>query len=359
VSSRVLCVDDDLDLLEAIQRQFFQRFQIDIAQGGVAGLEAVRTKGPYAVIISDLKMPGMDGIAFLARARKIAPDSVRIMLTGHADLDVAMEAVNEGSIFRFVTKPCPYDTMALIIEQGMDQHRLVTAEKQLNEELKAYAKELEAFSHTVSHDLREPLWQVDNFVRMLNEECSESLTDEGKHYLDRISSATNHMEQLITDLLALSQAAGSTMRRQEVNLSSLALEIAEGLSSSQPDHPVELVVADGVVAIGDADLLWVALENMLGNAWKFTRNIEGARVEFGLAGSPGQPEYFVRDNGAGFDQSEADKLFTPFQRLHELSEFEGTGIGLATVRRIIHRHGGRVRAEGEVGKGATFYFTLA
>jgi signal transduction histidine kinase len=231
-----------------------------------------------------------------------------------------------------------------------------------NRELEGTNRELEAFSYSVSHDLRAPLRAIDGFSQILQEDYEHVLDDEAVDYLGRVRAASGHMATLIDDLINLSRVGRRPLRRERVDLASLAKEIVEELRESQPERKVEFVAPESIVAWGDASLLKVALENLLGNAWKFTARKEGARIEFGADRKPGpglsSPVYYVRDNGAGFDQTYADKLFGAFQRLHGQDEFEGTGIGLATVARIVHRHGGRVWAEGKVGEGATFYFTL-
>ena len=229
-----------------------------------------------------------------------------------------------------------------------------------NRELEGANRELEAFSYSVSHDLRAPLRTIDGFSQILQEDFEEVLDEEGLDYLGRVRTASAHMATLIDDLLDLSRVGRRPLRRESVDLTRLAVEIIEELRVSQPERNVEFVVEKDINAYGDVSLLKVALENLLGNAWKFTQREPRARIEFGADRNPGTlaPVYYVRDNGAGFDQTYADKLFGAFQRLHGQDEFEGTGIGLATVARIIHRHGGRVWAEGEVGKGATFHFTL-
>jgi signal transduction histidine kinase len=231
-----------------------------------------------------------------------------------------------------------------------------------NRELEGANRELEAFSYSVSHDLRAPLRTIDGFSQILQEDYEDVLDDEGLDFLGRVRAASAHMAALIDDLLDLSRVSRRPLRREPVDLTRLATEIVEDLRAAQPDRKVEFVAGEGIKAYGDVSLLKVALENLLGNAWKFTERKEEARIEFGVDRRPRPgflaPVYFVRDNGAGFDQAYSDKLFGAFQRLHGQDEFEGTGIGLATVARIIHRHGGRVWAEGEVGKGATFYFAL-
>ena len=227
-------------------------------------------------------------------------------------------------------------------------------------QLEAANKELEAFSYSVSHDLRAPLRGIDGFSQALLERYAEQLDDKGKHYLQRVRAATQRMGQLIDDLLDLSRVTRSEMQRQTVDLTSMVEAIALELQHTQPERAnVEFVIAPRVVAQGDPRLLRVVFENLLNNAWKFTSKQVHARIEFGtLAETDGTTTYFVRDNGAGFDMAYANKLFGAFQRLHTTDEFPGTGIGLATVQRIIHRHGGRVWAEAAVEQGATFYFTL-
>jgi signal transduction histidine kinase len=231
-----------------------------------------------------------------------------------------------------------------------------------NRELEGTNRELEAFSYSVSHDLRAPLRAIDGFSQILQEDYEGALDDEGLDYLGRVRAASRQMATLIDDLLDLSRVGRRPLRREPVDLASLATGIIEELKESQPGREVEFVAGKNIVAWADVSLLKVALENLLGNAWKFTAREREARIEFGADRDPGPgslaPVYYVRDNGAGFDQAYADKLFGAFQRLHRQDEFEGTGIGLATVARIVHRHGGRVWAEGRVGEGATFYFTL-
>lgn len=225
-------------------------------------------------------------------------------------------------------------------------------------QLEAANKELEAFSYSVSHDLRAPLRSIDGFSQALLEDYADKLDEEGKKDLQRVRAATQRMGDLIDDMLNLSRVTRKEMRLETVDLSAMAQTIAAELRRSQPGRKVEFVIAEGMVTDGDGGLLKVALENLLGNAWKFSGKRCPARIDFGITPGDGDAAYFVRDNGAGFDMAYADKLFGAFQRLHDQNEFSGTGIGLATVRRIVDRHGGQVWAEGEVEKGATFYFTL-
>jgi len=237
--------------------------------------------------------------------------------------------------------------------------------KKLNEnllrrtaELEALNKELEAFSYSVSHDLRAPLRSIDGFSQALLEDYAGKLDKGGKEYFQRVRGASQRMGQLIDDLLNLSRVTRRELRYNNVNLSEMAQAVSEELQMSQPERKVEFVIVPGLITNGDERLLRVLLENLLGNAFKFTEKVLHARIEFGSTQHEGKQTYYVRDNGAGFDMKYADKLFGAFQRLHSQSEFPGTGIGLAIIQRIINRHGGRIWAEGEVDKGATFYFTL-
>lgn len=225
-------------------------------------------------------------------------------------------------------------------------------------ELESANRELEAFSYSVSHDLRAPLRSIDGFSQALLEDYQDKLDDEGQNHLQRVRSATQRMAQLIDDMLDLSRVTRAEINREQIDLSALARSLPAELQKAEPGREVEFVIADGLVANGDARLLRIVLENLFRNAWKFTGKHQRAKIEFAVTQNNGNSAYYVRDDGAGFDMAYANKLFGAFQRLHAMSEFNGTGIGLATVQRIIRRHGGRVWAEGEVEKGATFYFTL-
>jgi len=218
--------------------------------------------------------------------------------------------------------------------------------------------DLEAFCYSVSHDLRQPLRAIDGFSQVLLEDCAPALAEDDRTHLERIRAAAQRMGVLIDDLLSLSRIGRSRMRRRRTDLSSLARQVFDVLSERQPERRVRLDLEAGLVAPADSGLMRVALENLIGNAWKFTRQAPDARISFLTEPVGGETAYCVRDNGAGFDMRYADNLFVPFQRLHSPREFEGTGIGLAIVARVVHRHGGRVWAEGAVGRGAAVYFTL-
>lgn len=226
-------------------------------------------------------------------------------------------------------------------------------------DLAAAYRELEGFSYSVSHDLRAPLRGIDGLSQVVLEEYADQLDEVGQQYLRRVRAASQRMGRLIDAILGLFRVTRTELRREAVDLSALAQTLATELTQSEPERDVEIVIEPDVRASGDPDLLRLVLQNLLGNAWKFTSKHQRARIEFGSLSSSGEQVYFVRDDGAGFDMEYADKLFRPFERLHETREFEGDGVGLANVERVILRHGGRIWAEGATERGATFYFTLA
>ena len=227
------------------------------------------------------------------------------------------------------------------------------------QELRAANAELEAFSYSVSHDLRAPLRAIDGFSQIVLRRYADRLDADGRHALERVRAGTERMGVLIDSMLELSRLGRRLLELGDVDLSALAAEIVEELRAGEPERHVEVLIEPNVSAVGDKELLRVALQNLLGNAFKFTTKQPHASVQFGRTEHAGQAAIFVRDNGVGFDMNHADKLFLPFERLHSESEFSGTGIGLATVQRVIARHRGRVWADGAIGAGATFYFTLA
>lgn len=226
-------------------------------------------------------------------------------------------------------------------------------------DLEAANRELEAFNYTVSHDLRKPLTIINGYCQVILAMFADNLNQQCREYIQEIYDWTLRMNRLIDALLNFSRLSHSELHLETVNLGAIAQSVAAELQLAEPDHSVRFLIADEKPVKGDPDLLRVVLENLLGNAWKYTGKTEEAFIEFGRVEIDGRPAWFVRDNGEGFDMAYAEKLFIPFQRLPGTEEFKGHGIGLATVERIIRRHGGRVWAEGEPGKGATFYFTLA
>jgi len=249
-----------------------------------------------------------------------------------------------------------------VTERKLDEEKIRKLNEDLNEraiQLEATNKELEAFSYSVSHDLRAPLRTIDGFSLAVLEDYGDQLTDEGRNYLMRIRAAAQRMAQLIDDLLNLSRVTRAPLNPEATNLSTIAQHIIRDLQQTNPDRIVEFSIMPNIVVNSDPRLMKVVLENLLNNAWKFTSKQEFAHVEFGTSDNPDNGRvFYVRDNGAGFDMAYVNKLFGAFQRLHTSSEFPGIGIGLAIVQRIINRHGGRVWAEGDLDKGAVFYFTL-
>ncbi len=265
------------------------------------------------------------------------------------DLDSRANIANKDEIGDLAGS---FNNMAHKLKNEIAEH------KRAENELSAANKELEAFCYSVSHDLRAPLRGIDGFSRALVEDFADRLDSEGKGYLHRIRIACQRMGQLIDDLLNLSRITRGNMRREGVDMSAMAQEIAADLQKRRPERRVEFSITEGLKANVDTQLMQLALLNLLDNAWKFTEKHPHAKIEFGVTQNGKGPVYFVRDDGAGFDMKYVDKIFGAFQRLHDINEFEGTGIGLATVQRIIHRHGGRIWAEGAVEQGATFYFAL-
>ena len=278
---------------------------------------------------------------YWAKTRRASDEELELLRALADSTSIALEAV---------------DTFANLEHKVAER----TAEvDQRNTELEVLNKELEAFSYSVAHDLRSPLITIDGFAQVLLENLSDTLDETNKKHLERITTAVRRMHRLINDLLGLSKIVRAPLKATTVDLSCIAWEVAHNLQEGAPDRKVEFIVAEDISVHGDYGLLRIVVENLMANAWKFTSPEDQAEIALGQGTDPtGRTVYFVRDNGAGFDMRYASKLFSPFQRLHAESKFAGTGIGLATVQRIIHRHGGQIWAESAVNSGATFYFTL-
>lgn len=291
-------------------------------------------------------------------------EGMETIAAGNLDLKIGGDRMDEiGDVLRGIDRMVRRlkETLASrdeLNQEISEREKTEEALRKAKAELEGANKELEAFSYSVSHDLRAPLRSMDGFSHALLEDHGDKLDAEGKDYLQRVRAASQKMAQLIDDLLKLSRVTRGEFERREVDMSELAQTVAVELQESAPERRVTLDIAPGVTAEGDARLIRIVLENLLGNAWKFTAKHDHSTIEFGVANHDGEPAYFVRDDGAGFDMAYADKLFQPFQRLHSGAEFGGTGIGLATVARIVQRHGGRVWAESGVEQGTTVYFTL-
>ena len=258
----------------------------------------------------------------------------------------AFYALISNTIIEYESQPATLMTIANV------------SDTKARKELEQANRELESFTYSVSHDLRAPLRSIDGFSLALLEDYADQLDAQGKDYLQRVRASSQHMGELIDDLLALSRVSRTALHYEKVDLSGIAREVMADLHEAEPERQVEFNIKDGLIALGDKNLLQIVMENLLRNAWKYTSKHTRARIEFSLAWQGGTPVYFVRDDGAGFDMAYVDKLFNPFQRLHNSDEFPGSGIGLSTVQRIIHRHGGEVWAEAAPEKGAIFYFTI-
>lgn len=321
----------------------------------------------------------------MARARVLGQPVARTILApdGPADWDAILASQGAGT-FTLIGEQGPFEAEARTVTFEQDgqevstvflndvseykkaQARLLVFNAELEQrvahrtrELRALNDELESFCHSVSHDLRAPLRGIGGFTEILARDHAGALDEKARGYLGRVQAATRRMDELIDDLLELSRVSREEMRREPVDLSAIARQVLAQLRQAEPQRQVETRVEDGLAAEGDARLLRIALENLLGNAWKFTSKTPGARIAFtAMPGENGESGFAVADNGAGFDMRYARKLFAPFQRLHRTAEFPGTGIGLATVQRIVKRHGGRIVAQAEPGKGARFWFSL-
>lgn len=282
----------------------------------------------------------------------------------HSQIECHLPFINNGKqeelIFLLYTSilKLPKKLAIVWIEDITELKKALENVKQAKNAIEAANKELEAFSYSVSHDLRAPLRSIDGFSHALLEDYDDILDEEGKQYLTRIRSSSQLMAQLIDDILNLTKISRAEMKLEQVNLSALASEVAGELKRIEPSRKVDFIIAPNLEAEGDKLLLKLVFENLLGNAFKFTSKRSSAKIKFGITQKEHDQVYFISDNGTGFDMTYVNKLFKPFQRLHSDKDFPGTGIGLASVQRIINKMGGKVWAEGEINKGATFYFKL-
>jgi two-component system, NtrC family, sensor kinase len=383
---RVLAVDDSATYLEELGSVLRgEGYDVVLARSGEEAIELLSVQSVDCILL-DLLMPGLGGKETCRHIKEsaVVRDAPLILLTALEDRAAMIDGLGAGAD-DFVSKSSDFDVLKAKIraqlrhKQFEDEHRrlreeLLRSELRTNEEraarqfaesrasfageLERKNKELETFSYSVSHDLRAPLRTIEGFSRALIEDYTAVLDEQGRDYLIRVRAAADRMGELIEDLLALSRVSGADLRRVQANLSIIARAVATELQGRDPKRQLEIAIQDDMRVDADARLMRVLLDNLMGNAWKFTERVEGARIEFGAEVSAAGTVYFVRDNGAGFDMAFAEKLFTPFQRLHTEEEFPGTGIGLATVYRIVDRHGGCVWAEGAVGRGATVFFTV-
>jgi two-component system NtrC family sensor kinase len=383
---KILAVDDSLTYLQEVAEQLRQEgYDVIPARSGEEALELLAVQAVDCILL-DLMMPGLSGQETCRRIKGSATwrDIPLVMHTALEQQDSMIDGINAGAD-DYIAKSSGHEVLFArvraqlrrkqfedenrnIREQLLQKERdvvvaisareLAESRAAFLEELESKNTELEAFSYSVSHDLRAPLRSIDGFSKLLLEDHADKLDARGQDYLLRVRESAQRMGELIDDLLLLSRVGRADIRRDRVDLSGIARSALEELKRKDPGREVAVCVEDQLTAEADSGLMRVAFENLLGNAWKFTAKVSKARIEVGAAPQDGDTVFFVRDNGAGFDMSYAEKLFSPFQRLHTELEFPGTGIGLATVHRIIDRHGGRIRAESAVGQGATFYFTI-
>ena len=383
---KILTVDDSLTYLHEIAEQLRQEgYDVIPARSGEEALELLSVQSVDCILL-DLVMPGLSGQETCRRIKGSAAwrDIPLIMHTAIEEQAAMIEGINAGAD-DYIAKSSDLEVLSARVraqlrrKQFEDENRdireqllqkeveVVSANsaRELAEiratfvdELKSKNIELEAFSYSVSHDLRAPLRSIDGFSKLLLDGYADKIDAKGQDYLHLVRESAQRMGQLIDDLLLLSRIGRAGLSRDQIDLSEIARRVSEELKKKDPDRHIEWCIEDQLLVEADSGLMRVAFDNLLGNAWKFTSKVSAPRIEVGTSQQEGVAVFFVRDNGAGFNMEWAEKLFSPFQRLHNESEFEGTGIGLATVYRIVDRHGGRIWAESAVDHGATFYFTI-
>ena len=370
-TARLLIVDDEAAQVTALCRTLqMEGYSVTGFVLTSEALAAVRD-GAFDIVITDLMMPEMDGIALLRAARELDADLVGIVMTGHGTIDTAVEALKSGAL-DYILKPFNLNAILSVLSRALGIRRLRqqnaallqrvarhTAELEAaNRELLAANRELETFAYSVSHDLRTPLRAINSFSHLLIERFGDEIPAEAWKLLSRIAAKTQDMGRLIEDLLRFSHLSRQPLVKQSVDVTHLARQVLGELCAEEPDRDVAIVVNDLPSAFADPTLLKQVFVNLEANALKFTRHSDQPVIEINGWRDDDECLYRIRDNGAGFDMRYADHLFGIFQRLHGADEFEGTGIGLSIVQRVIERHGGRIWAEAEVGKGATFTFSL-
>ncbi|RUL80082.1 ATP-binding protein [Dyella choica] len=354
-AGRILLADDNGDMREYLLRLLRPYWEVEAVGDGQAALESALNHPPD-LILSDIMMPVMDGFALLRALRAQSSTSTIpvILLSARAGEEAILEGLDYGAD-DYLAKPF---TAPELIARVRTHLTMAATRNALNAELVRANQELEAFSHSVAHDLRSPLSSINGFTQILLMQQGQTLDAEARELLEQVLLAAKGMRQTIDDLLTLAHIGRAELRRDPVDLSDLAQKAISVLQRLQPERQIRIKLTPGLTTRGDPGLLRTALDNLIGNAWKYSSKRAQPMIEFGATRANGEVAYYVRDNGAGFDMKYAHKLFAAFQRLHSEKEFPGTGIGLATVHRIVSRHGGRIWADATEGKGATFYFTL-
>lgn len=326
-------------------------------------LAAMRERS-FDLLLADLQMPGTNGIDLMKSAQLIDPTLVAVIMTGHGALETAIAAMKAGAL-DYIQKPIKLATTLPVLERALAVRQLRIEKKRLEEnvrerteELKIANRELEAFSYSVSHDLRAPLRAVSAFTQALLSDHTGHLNDEGRRLLQNVNAGAAHMDRLITDLLRLSQLNRQPLHKQPTRFSELVQGVIDGMTHERAGRNIEFVIADFPTWQVDQGLMRQVFVNLISNAIKFTRERDKARIEIGYRMDGATLVCFVKDNGVGFNMKYMNKLFGVFQRLHSADQFEGTGVGLSIVRRIVERHGGKVWVDGQQDQGATFYFSL-
>jgi signal transduction histidine kinase len=363
IRCRILVVDDETAQMKALCNTLQDHhYQTTGFSAPKEALAAIRERD-FDLILADLMMPEMDGITLLKAALELNPNLVGVLMTGQGTIDTAVNAMKAGAV-DYILKPfklsaiLPVLSRALAIRQlRMENLELTRRVAKHAAELEEANKELEAFSYSVSHDLRSPLRAVNGFTGMLLARYSEQIPAEAKRLLFQVERGGKRMGQLIDDLLRFSRLSRQPLLRERVNVSEMVNTIVQELRNESGERELEIRIGELPEVEGDSSLLRQVFVNLLSNAFKFTRKNK-ALIEVGCDTGGAENVFFVKDNGAGFDMAYSQKLFSVFQRLHTEDQFEGTGIGLSIVHRIVQRHRGRVWAQAEVGKGATFYIAL-
>jgi signal transduction histidine kinase len=360
----LLIVDDEQVQLRALSETLRLRGYATVGASAPAAALALLQAQRFDLLLTDLNLPGMDGIALLKAALAVDPDMVGIVMTGEGTIGSAVEAMKGGAL-DYILKPFTLRTVLPVIDRALEMRRLrlenATLQHHLEErtsELEAANQELQSFTDSVSHDLRSPLRAVSGFAEILRLDAADQLTPDALGLLDHITAGARRMERLIDDLLRFSRLGRHQLSKGPVDVGALVETVLAELSDSQRRPPVDVRVAALPECLGDAPLVRQVFVNLLSNAFKFTRDVPSPMVEVSVLPDTTPPVYVVRDNGAGFDLQYADKLFAMFQRFHRQDAYEGTGVGLSIAHRIVSRHGGRIWAEAEVGRGATFYVTF-
>ena len=365
-TGRLLVVDDDVSVMTALCDTLRDEgYRVTGFASGAEGLAALR-KDHFDLVLTDLMMPKMDGIAFLHDALAIDPALVAIVMTGHGSIPTAVNAMKTGAI-DYVLKPIKLTALLPALERALTVRRLRAKNVELEDrvrrrtaELELANRDLEGFSSSISHELRTPLRTITGFTEILLDQHADHLSPEVRHLVELTRAGADEMTQMIDGLLALSRFGRQAILPETVELEPLCRNVFKELERDHAGRHVELRINPLPIAYGDRMLLRQVLINLISNALKYTRPRALATIELGVTATNADatPVFFVRDNGVGFDLHAAEHVFGVFQRFHRASEFEGTGVGLATVRRIIERHGGRIWAETAPDAGATFFFTL-